>query len=128
MEGLGAGRFEDDLFTLCGPRCVLKHDAIAIGVFECATAPAPVRVEWLHFLEAGSNNQRATLRPFERLRQVKNQEVFWRWRRLYRMSAAHSEFKMHCCSCLSHHCSVEAVVISEGSENGKSKASAIHFD
>jgi len=44
------------------------------------------------------------------------------------MSTAHSEFEMHRCPWLSHHCSVEAVVISEGPEDGKAKASAIHFD
>ena len=82
----------------------------------------------MHFLEAGSNNQRALLCPFERLRQVEHHEVFWRWRRLHWMSAAHSEFEMHCCAWLSHHCSVEAVVISEGPEDGKAEASAIHFD
>jgi len=35
---------------------------------------------------------------------------------------------MHCCPWLSHHCSVEAVVIPEGPKDGKAKASAIHFD
>jgi len=79
MEGLGAGQFGDALFTLCAPRCVLQHNAITIRVFECATAYASVWVEWLYFIEAGSSDQRATLCPFERLRQVEHHKVFWRW-------------------------------------------------
>jgi len=44
------------------------------------------------------------------------------------MSSAYGEFEVHCGAWLSHHCSVEAVVISEHSEDGKTKASAMHSD